>query len=128
MSDPALLENKQNKAATLWLVLYLLLVLAVLGVGISVRTMGAAQRSFAATFDNDTIIYDRFGTQLAEFHPKNNMVPVTLEEMSPILLDAVLVTLDPQYLNQRKVEPWALLPLFGGPQVPLDSRQSLNAW
>ena len=121
MSDPALLENKQNKAATLWLVLYLLLVLAVLGVGISVRTMGAAQRSFAATFDKDTIIYDRFGNQLAEFHPKNNMVPVTLEEMSPILLDAVLVTLDPQYLNQRKVEPWALFTAVWRPTGP--SRQ-----
>lgn len=108
MSDPALLENKPNKAPTLWLVLYLLLVLAVLGVGISVRTMGAAPLSLAATFDKDTVIYDRFGTQLAELHPEINMFPVTLEEMSPILLDAVLATLDPQYLNQGEVEPWPL--------------------
>ena len=121
MSDPALLENKPNKAPTLWLVLYLLLVFAVLGVGISVRTMGASPRSFAATFDKDTIIYDRFGTQLAELHPENNMTPVTLEEMSPILLDAVLVTLEPQYLNQRKVELWPLFAAVLRPTGP--SRQ-----
>lgn len=121
MSDPALLENKLNKAPPSWLILYLLLVLAVLGVGISVRTMGASPRSFAATFDRDTAIYDRFGTQLAELHPENNMVPVTLEEMSPILLDAVLVALDPKYLDETKVEPWPLFAAVLRPTGP--SRQ-----
>ena len=121
MSDPALLENKLNKAPTLWLVFYVLLVLAVLGAGISVRTMGTSPRSFAATFDRDTVIYDRFGTQLAALHPENNMVPVTLEEMSPILLDAVLVTLDPKYLDETKVEPWPLFAAVLRPTGP--SRQ-----
>lgn len=117
MSDPALRENKQNKAPTLWLVLYLLLALTVLGVGALVRTMGASPRAFAATFDTDTVIHDRFGTQLAHLHPENNMVPVTLEEMSPILLDAILVTLDSQYLDRAEVEPW---PLFAAVLSPTD--------
>lgn len=109
MSDPALRENKPNKASASWLVLYLVLVLAVLAVGLLVRTMGTSPVSFAATFDTDTIIYDRFGTELGRLHPEDNMIPVTLEEMSPILVDAVLIALDPQYLDGGGVEPWSLL-------------------
>ena len=77
MSDPALRENKTNKGSASWLVLYLLLVLAVLAVGLLVRTMGTSPVSFAATFDTDTIIYDRFGTELGRLHPEDNMIPVT---------------------------------------------------
>jgi membrane peptidoglycan carboxypeptidase len=43
------------------------------------------------------------------------MVPVTLETMAPILIDAVLVSLDSDYLATDKIEAWDLLePILTG--------------
>ena len=52
--------------------------------------------------DVDTVVFDRFGVEMGRFHLESNRIPVTLEQMSPILIDAILVAVDPNYLNTEK--------------------------
>ena len=108
MSDPAIRKRIPTKTQTMWLVTYLMLVIAVLASGIVIRTMRTTPDAFAPSLDVDTLVYDRFGTEVARFHPEDNLVPVTLEQMSPILIDAALVALDPRYLDRTEINPWPL--------------------
>ena len=114
----AVRDKEATKAPAFRLSLYFLLILAILGVGFLVRTMGVTPLVFSAAFDGGTVVHDRFGTEIAQFHPEDNMVPVTLEGMSPILVDAVLVALDAQYLERTRIEPWPLFAIVLAPTSP----------
>jgi len=89
--------------------LYVALVGAILGFGILMRTMGAEPDQQYKNPDVDTVVLDRFGVEMGRFHLEPNRIPVTLEQMSPILIDAILVALDPSYLDTEKTATWPLV-------------------
>jgi len=115
MSDPSVEEQGLNLRFAWSMSLYVAAVVLVLSCGILVRTIGGSTAISDPRSDADTVIYDRHGVELGRFHSELNMVPVTLENMAPILIDAVLTALDPDYLKLDKVEIWPLVsPIFKG--------------
>ena len=115
MSDPSVEEQGLNPRSAWSMSLYVAVVVLVLSCGILVRTIGGSTAISDPRSDADTVIYDRHGVELGRFHSELNMVPVALENMAPILIDAVLTALDPDYLKLDKVEIWPLVsPIFKG--------------
>ena len=115
MSGPAI-EEQGLSPRSLWPMLsYVLAVALIFACGILVRIIGMSTDISNSSSDNDTVIYDRHGFELALFHPEMNMVPVPLESMAPIFIDAVLVSLDPDYLATDEIEVWSLMePILSG--------------
>ena len=109
-------EEQGPKPKSAWpLSLYIATVVLILGCGILVKTIGESTAMSDPRSDDDTVIYDRRGVELGRFHSEINMVPVTLENMAPILIDAALTALDPDYLKLDKVQIWELVsPIFNG--------------
>ena len=109
-------EEQGPKPKSAWpLSLYIATVVLILGCGILVKTIGESTAISDPRSDDDTVIYDRHGVELGRFHSEINMVPVTLENMSPILVDAVLTALDPDYLKLDKIQTWELVsPILNG--------------
>ena len=115
MSVPDAEEQRLSPKARWPILLYLLTVALIFGCGMLVRSIGASAGISNSSSDENPVIYDRHGSELAIFHPEINMVPVTLETMAPILIDAVLVSLDSDYLATDKIEAWDLLePILTG--------------
>jgi len=115
MSGPAREELEESPRYTWRLLLYLLVVILVFSCGVVVRKIGGSADISDLNADDNVAVYDRHGLQLGLFHPEINMVPVALETMAPILIDAVLVSLDPDYLSTRRTETWPLLePILKG--------------
>ena len=88
--------------------LYVALIGAILGFGILIRTAGAEPIQQRINPDVDTVVLDRFSVEMGRFHLESNRIPVTLEQMSPILIDAILVAVDPNYLDTKKTPTWPL--------------------
>lgn len=109
MADPVMAETKAAGTPVWPAVFYLVLVGLILGFTILVRTAGATVVALELKRDADAIVYDRHGVELGRFHLEPNMLPVTLEQMSPILVDAILIALDSDYLDPEKTETWPLL-------------------
>ena len=109
MSDPYGEEQGPTHRPAWLASLYVAMIVLVLSCGIFVRTTGQSTAISDPRPDNDTVIYDRQGVELGRFHSEMNMLPVTLENMAPILVDAVLTALDPDYLKRDKVEILNLL-------------------
>ena len=79
-------EEQGPKPKSAWpLSLYIAAVVLILGCGILVKTIGESTAISDPRSDDDTVIYDRHGVELGRFHSEINMVPVTLENMAPIL-------------------------------------------
>ena len=115
MSDLSGEEQGLNPRSAWPLSLYVVAVILILGCGIWVKTIGESTAILDLRADDDTVIYGRHGAELGRFHSEINMVPVTLENMAPILVDAVLTALDPDYLKFDKVQIWELVsPIFNG--------------
>ena len=109
MTDP-FLDDIQTSKNLIWPVgFYVVLVGAILGFGIFMRTVGVSPFQRYPTPDIDTVVFDRLGNEIGRFHLEPNRIPVTLEQMSPILIDAILVVLDPGYLNIEKTATWPLM-------------------
>ncbi|HJL99219.1 MAG TPA: hypothetical protein QF846_06150, partial [Acidimicrobiales bacterium] len=89
MSDPSVEEQGLNPRSAWSMSLYVAAVVLVLSCGILVRTIGGSTAISDPRSDADTVIYDRHGVELGRFHSELNMVPVALENMAPILIDAV---------------------------------------
>ncbi len=115
MSDPSLGKQGESSKPAWPAALYLAAAVLVLGCGVLVRTIGESTVISNLRSDTDTLVYDRHGVELGRFHSEINMVPVTLEDIAPILIDAVLVPLDPDYLDIDKAEIWPLVaPILDG--------------
>jgi len=109
MSGPVIEEPGSSPRSTWPILLYLLVVTLIFSCGMLVRTVGASTDLSSLSSDNNAVVYDRHGLQIGLFHPETNMVPVTLETMAPILIDAVLVSLDPDYLAADRIGVWPLV-------------------
>jgi len=115
MLDSSGEEQGLNPRSAWPLGLYVATIVLILGCGILVKTIGESTAMSDPRSDDDTVIYDRRGVELGRFHSEINMVPVTLENMAPILIDAALTALDPDYLKLDKVQIWELVsPIFNG--------------
>ena len=109
MADPVMAETKAPGTTAWPAVAYLVLVGVILGFAILVRTAGAAMVMPELRRDADVTAYDRHGVELGRFHLESNVLPVTLEQMSPILVDAILIALDHDYLETEKTDTWPLI-------------------
>lgn len=115
MSGSAIEAPEKSPRSTWRLLLYLLVVVLVFSCGVVVTKIGVSTDLSNLNADDNALVFDRHGLQLGLFHPEINMAPVALEAMAPILIDAVLVSLDPDYLLTRKTETWPLLePILTG--------------
>ena len=115
MSDPSVEEQTLSPRSAWPVSLYVVTVVLILSCGILIRTIGGSTTISDPSSDSDTVIYDRHGAELGRFHSELNMEPVPLENMAPILIDAVLTALDPDYLKGDEVEIWPLVsPIFKG--------------
>ncbi|MEC7828461.1 MAG: transglycosylase domain-containing protein [Actinomycetota bacterium] len=115
MSDPSVEEQGLSPRSAWPVSLYVVTVVLTLSCGILIRTIGGSTTISDLRPDSDTVIFDRHGVELGRFHPESNMEPVPLENMAPILIDAVLIALDPDYLELDEIEIWPLVsPIFKG--------------
>lgn len=89
-------------------VLFLSLVLAVVSIGGSVRLLAALPIPEPAGADATTIVFDRNGTPIAHLHAEQNRIPVGLEEVAPVLIDAVIASEDRDYFRHPGVDPVAI--------------------
>lgn len=62
----------------------------------------------SAVSDQTTIVFDRDGEEIARFHGEQNRVPLSIDEVSPILIDAVLAAEDRGFLEHPGVDPVAI--------------------
>ena len=106
MSDPPPRDGDLAETASWPLMIYLIIITGFFALGIAARTQGSGPPNLQLTPDQDVVVYDRYSQELARFHPEINLIPVTLEEISPILVDAILVALDPDYLAKEQVQSW----------------------
>ena len=106
MSDPPPRDGDLAETASWPLMIYLIVITGFFALGIAARIQGSGPPNLQLTPDQDVVVYDRYSQELARFHPEINLIPVTLEEISPILVDAILVALDPDYLAKEQVQSW----------------------
>lgn len=62
----------------------------------------------AAAADETTIIFDRDGEEIARLHGEQNRVPMSLDEVSPVLIDAVIAAEDRDFFTHPGVDPVAI--------------------
>ena len=70
-----------------------------------------------------SVLYDRFGTPIAEIGPSVAHASLGLEEMAPAFVDAVVAALDPDFLDGDGVDASAYASAFGS-AVGLDGTDS----
>ena len=58
--------------------------------------------------DETSIVYDRNGIEIARFHGVENRVPLGIDEISPILIDAVIAIEDADFISRSGVDPLAI--------------------
>ncbi len=90
-------------------VLYLLLLVFIAGVGLFVYSLAQLELPDAAgQADETSILYDRNGIEIARFHGEENRVPLEFDEISPILIDAVIAAEDRDFFTHPGVDPVAI--------------------
>ena len=65
-----------------------------------------------------SVLYDRFGTPIAEIGPSVAHASLGLEEMAPAFVDAVVAALDPDFLDGDGVDASAYASVFGSAVGP----------
>jgi len=78
------------------------------GLGFSVGIIQAIPNLDGSGLDNyaiSSVVYDREGNIVAKLHGEENRIPVSLEEMSPHFIDAVLAIEDQRFYSHFGVDP-----------------------
>ena len=89
-------------------VVFLLLVFVVVSVGGGVRLLAALPIPTPAGADETTIVVDRHGVPVAHLHAEQNRIPVSLEEVAPVMIDAVVASEDRDFFRHPGVDPVAI--------------------
>jgi len=88
---------------------YLTLLLVIGGVAGGVYSLARLELpDVSALADETSIVYDRNGIEIARLHGGQNRVPLDLDEMSPILIDAVIAVEDADFFTRPGVDPIAI--------------------
>ncbi len=89
-----------------------LAVAAALAVGAASRLFDTLPAPPASATVVPSVLYDRFGTPIAEVGPSVAHAPLGLEEMAPAFVDAVVAALDPDFLDGDGVDASAYARAF----------------
>ncbi|WP_419551329.1 transglycosylase domain-containing protein [Candidatus Poriferisodalis sp.] len=103
--------------------LWLILALAI-GVGVGSRVFDSLRSPLAHTEVVPSVLYDRYGTPIAEIGPSVAHASLGLEDMAPALVDAIVAVLDPSFLERDGVDATSyassLRRVFDEPDAPGD--------
>lgn len=88
--------------------LFATLVLFVAGVAVGARVLGSLPVPEPARSDETSIVVDRHGTEIASLHAEENRIPVSLEEIAPVMIDAVVASEDRDFFRHPGVDPVAI--------------------
>jgi len=88
--------------------LFVCLLLLVAGVAIGARLLGSLPVPEPARSDETSIVLDRHGTPIAYLHAEENRIPVGLEEIAPVMIDAVVASEDRDFFRHPGVDPVAI--------------------
>ena len=78
--------------------LCLSLLIAVFGAGAAIRVIGSLPIPQPMNVDGQGLILDRRDIPIAQLTPEKNYIPITLEQISPVAVDALMVAADPNFL------------------------------
>ncbi|MEM9035264.1 MAG: transglycosylase domain-containing protein [Actinomycetota bacterium] len=87
---------------------YLLLLVGIAAVGGIVFLLARIELPEAVALDETSVIVDRNGEVIAEFRADENRFYVTLDEISPVLVDAVIAAEDRDFRSHSGVDPLAI--------------------
>ena len=107
--------------------LWLILALAI-AVGVGSRVFDSLRSPPAHTEVVPSVLYDRYGTPIAEIGPSVAHASLGLEDMAPALVDAIVAVLDPSFLERDGVDARSyadsLLRVWDEPDAPGDGSRS----
>ena len=87
---------------------YLALLFTIALVGGLVFVLARIELPEAVALDETSVILDRNGEVIAEFRADENRFYVTLDEISPIVIDAVIAAEDRDFRSHSGVDPLAI--------------------
>jgi len=90
-------------------ILYFLLLAAIGSLTIGLWLLSRLELPDAGALDDQTtIVRDRNGVEIARFHAEENRIPRTLDEISPVMIDAVVAAEDRDFFTHPGVDPVAI--------------------
>jgi len=87
---------------------FLALVLVVSAIGGLIRALAELPIPDAVGNEATTVLLDRRGVPIAQLHAEQHRLPLTLDEVSPILVDAVIASEDQDFFSHPGVDPAAI--------------------
>ena len=77
------------------------MLVVIFGAGIGIRVIGSLPIPRPMNVDGQGLILDRRAIPIAELTPEKNYIPITLEQISPVAVDALMVSVDPNFLTNN---------------------------
>lgn len=77
-------------------------------IGGSIRALAELPIPDAVGNEATTVLLDRRGVPIAQLHAEQHRIPLTLDEVSPILVDAVIASEDQDFFSHPGVDPVAI--------------------
>lgn len=81
--------------------LCLSILIAIFGAGVGIRVIGSLPIPQPMNVDAQGLILDRRDIPIATLTPEKNYIPITLEQISPVAVDALMVAVDPNFLTSN---------------------------
>ena len=78
--------------------LCLSVIVVIFGAGVAIRVMGSLPIPQPINVDGQGLILDRREIPIAELTPEKNYIPITLEQISPVAVDALIIAADSSFL------------------------------
>jgi membrane peptidoglycan carboxypeptidase len=103
MTENSLANSTGEKSVldTWRIFLCLSILIAIFGAGIGIRVIGSLPIPQPMNVDGQGLILDRRDIPIAELTPEKNYIPITLEQISPVAVDALMVAVDPNFLTSN---------------------------
>ena len=100
MTENSLANPKDEKLPlNKWRIfLCLSILIAIFGAGVAIRVIGSLPIPQPMNVDGQGLILDRRDIPIAQLTPEKNYIPITLEQISPVAVDALMVAADPNFL------------------------------